>query len=226
MTEEAKAKAYRAPVPRKRTVKLHKTATAAEALGPVAPGMEVFCLTFGQFSLIDAIEHLVREVGPCDVVVSTWTAAAADAERAEALLRDGNIRRFRLVVDRSFVARQRHYCERVTELFGPDAIRTTRTHAKFALITTSDYALVVRTSMNLNHNPRLEDIEVSDDPQLAAFFAGIVDELFAETAPGATVSMDMPVLAGTRVHDTPPPIEMGRIVATSGAHDERLGRAR
>ena len=145
----SEAKTHRTTT-RNRRVRLNKTDTAAQALGPLEPGIEVYCLTYGQFSLIDAIEHLVREAGPCDVAVSTWTAAHADAERARSMLDEGNIRRFRLLVDRSFVSRQPAYCAQVVELFGVDAIRTTKTHAKFATITNDDWTIVVRTSMNLN----------------------------------------------------------------------------
>lgn len=197
---------------RRRRVRLNKTDTAAQAIGPLEPDIEVYCLTFGQFSLIDAIEHLVGEAGPCDVVVSTWTAATADADRAKAMLDDGNIRRFRLIVDRSFIARQRAYCDRVTEVFGVDAIRTTRTHTKFAVITNDTWDLVVRTSMNLNHNRRLENIEVSDDADLAAFMLAVCDEIYAETPEGATVSMDMPIMAGVRTGDVPPAVRMGRVM--------------
>lgn len=48
--------------PRKRQIRLNKTDTAAQAIGPLTAGIEVFCLTFGQFSLIDAIEHVVHSV--------------------------------------------------------------------------------------------------------------------------------------------------------------------
>lgn len=140
-----------------RGVELHKTTSAALAIGPLVSGMERYCLTFGQFSLVDALEHLVEQAGPCELVVSTWTAARADAERAAKLLEDGRITRFRLLVDRSFVARQPVYCERVVELFGDDAIRTTRTHAKFAVASNEEWALAVRTSMNLKRQPAAGD---------------------------------------------------------------------
>lgn len=205
------AQSHHAEKPRRRIVRLNKTDTAADALGPLTPGMEVYCLTFGQFSLIDAIEHLVTEAGPCAVVVSTWTAATADADRAKAMLDSNLITRFRMIVDRSFIARQKSYCDRVVELFGEDAIRTTRTHAKFAVITNGEWSLTVRTSMNLNHNPRLESIEVSDDPDLAAFMLDVVDGIYVETVEGATTSMDLPVLAGVRVADAPPPVRMGKV---------------
>lgn len=197
---------------RTRRVRLNKTDTAAQAIGPLTESMEVYCLTFGQFSLIDAIEHLVRQAGPCEVAVSTWTAATADAERAHTLLAEGNIRRFRLLVDRSFISRQAAYCAEVTRLFGADAIRTTKTHAKFAAITNDDWSIVVRTSMNLNHNPRLESIEISDDPDLAGFMAGIIDQVWAETPGGATRCEDLPILAGMRTDDTPSPVTMGATV--------------
>jgi len=44
---------------------------------------------------------------------------------------------------------------------------------------TEAFDLVCRTSMNLNFNPRLEDVELKDDPELYAFLAKILDEIFA-----------------------------------------------
>lgn len=210
MTE---ARTHKSAQPRQRAIRLNKTDTAAAAIGPLTSGMEVYCLTFGQFSLIDVLGHLARQAGPCEMVVSTWTAATADADRAKALLDADTITRFRLIVDRSFVARQRAYCDRVTALFGSDAIRTTRTHAKFAVVTNDEWALTVRTSMNLNHNPRLESVEVSDDPALAEFMLGIADSIYAETPSGATTSMDLPVLAGVRTDDVAPTVRMGQATA-------------
>lgn len=201
----------------KRSVAVTKRSTATEAIGTLAPGMELYCLTFGQFSLIDALEHLIEQAGPCDVVVSTWTAAVTDAERAESLLHSGAIRRFRLLVDRSFIARQPGYCARVTELFGAEAIRTTRTHAKFALVTNDQWSLVVRTSMNLNSNPRLENIEISDDAVLSDFMLSVVESLWDEAEPGATVSFEEPGMAGVRLSEPQRGVAMGRIATVGKA---------
>ena len=38
--------------------------------------------------------------------------------------------------------------------------------------------------MNLNENPRLENIEVSDDKALCGFLTGVVDSIFVEAAEG------------------------------------------
>jgi hypothetical protein len=45
--------------------------SAAEAIGPIEAGIEVFGLSKGQFSLIDIIEHCLKASGPADVVIST-----------------------------------------------------------------------------------------------------------------------------------------------------------
>ncbi|MEZ6068290.1 MAG: hypothetical protein R3B90_21830 [Planctomycetaceae bacterium] len=165
---------------RGRNVRRELTArTAAGAIGAIEPGMELYCLTMGKFSLIDVIEHVLASTGPADVVVSTWTAAAADIGFANRLLVDGRLLSLRFVVDYSFPFRQPAYCAALREAFGDDAIRATKNHAKFVLIRNAEWSIVVRTSMNLNECRRLESLEVSDDAELAAWLSDVVDRLFA-----------------------------------------------
>ena len=52
---------------------------------------------------------------------------------------------------------------------------------KFAIIRNERWNLAIRTSMNLNPNPRLENFEISDDAELAGFFSRIVENVFKET---------------------------------------------
>ena len=97
-------------------------------------------------------------------------------------------------------------------LFGDDSIRTTRTHAKFAVITNEDWAVAVRTSMNLNENPRLESIEVSDDPALAGFLLRVVEEIFAEEKQGDFKAKATPELHGLPGILPSASVSMGRSV--------------
>lgn len=181
---------------RPRKVSISKITNARDALAEFDRGMETYCLTFGQFSLMDAVEAILEKTGPADVAVATWTAGAADLSRSAESLRNGNIRSLRFVVDCSFGQRQPGYLTQVRELFGDDAIRSTRTHAKYAVITNDEWSVAVRTSMNLNENPRLESIEVSDDAELAAFLLRLTDEIFAEEKAGDFRTKSRPVLAG------------------------------
>jgi hypothetical protein len=163
---------------RTRKIRAARTEDASRAIGPVTPGLDVFILTHGQFSLIDAIVYLSQQIGPCVLSVSTWTAGAEDLSKMADLLSAGSFTGVRWLVDRSFVNRQPAYCARMRDLFGDDCIRTTRSHAKFVTLRNDDFNLAVRTSMNLNHNPRLENIEISDDAAFADFLDVEFDRYF------------------------------------------------
>ncbi len=160
-------------------------ASAAEVIGELTPGCEIFGLSKGQFSLVDIIEHVLKYTGPASVLLSTWTAANADLTAANAdltfayeLLRNGSITAIRFVVDFSFPTRQPEYCAALREKFGDDAVRVTKTHAKFVVIRNAAWAVVIRSSMNLNENRRLESFEISDCRQMADFCEEVVDALF------------------------------------------------
>lgn len=152
---------------------------AWQAIGDITPGCEIFGFTKGQFSLIDVITALLAQTGPAHVDISTWTAANADIRHAQQFVESGKILSTRWVIDRSFPTRQPEYFKDLIDRFGADSIRLTQTHAKFCTIRNDDWNLVVRTSMNLNRNPRFENFEISDDADFADYFSMIVDEIFS-----------------------------------------------
>lgn len=156
--------------------------TAAQAVRSLVPGGRIVGVTKGQFSLLDLIQAVLGVVGPAEVLVSTWTPGISEMERVCQLLRDCEITGFRLLVDRSFPSRHPQYVERVVAICGPDSIRMTRTHAKFALIAAGDYRIAIRTSMNFNSNPRFEQFDLDDDREIYDLFAGVA-ELLYETVP-------------------------------------------
>ena len=197
---------------RPRKVAVSKVTNARDALADWGRGMETYCLTFGQFSLMDAVEAILEKTGPADVAIATWTAGSADLSRSAASLRNGNIRSLRFVVDCSFGQRQPGYLAQVRALFGDEAIRSTRTHAKYAVITNDDWAVAVRTSMNLNENPRLESIEVSDDPELAGFLVRLTDEIFLEEVAGDFRTKSRPELLGIPGIQPAASVAIGRTV--------------
>jgi len=173
-----KPKAHRKTA--KRQSRLAKASTAAEAIGTIEHDTDTYILTFGQFSLIDALVFILDQTGPASVDLSTWTAADAHLQRSAELVESAAIKRFRMIVDRSFETRQPGYCAHMRKLFGPECIRAIRTHAKFAVVRSNTHNIVIRTSMNLNENPRLENIEISEDEPFANFFEAIVDQIFSE----------------------------------------------
>lgn len=169
------------------TLVIRGTESAREAIGELRPGMRVIGLTKGQFSMLDMIAGLLEQTGPADVTVSTWTIAKSDADRLAVFLTSGMIRSFRLVIDRSFPTRYPEYCQTVIGHFGEGAIRMMRTHAKFAMVGNADWRLTCRASFNLNPNPRCEQFDLDDSPQIYGFFDGYVRELEAAVPAGLDV---------------------------------------
>jgi len=189
---------------RRRRLSVERTRTARATLGDVEPGCERLILTYGQFSLIDAIDVLLDRTGPADVAITCWTAATFDIALPDRLVDAGRIRSVRWIVDRSFATRHRDYYLQLVARFGVDRVRTTRGHAKLVTIRNGQWALAIRTSMNLNENARLETLEISDDPALADFIDGWFDDVFA-TQPEGVTDGELPYI--------PPParVETGRV---------------
>jgi len=110
------------------------------------------------------------------------------------MLQSSAILSMRFIVDRSFLTRVPQYCADMRFLFGDSCIRTGRTHAKFATIHNDEWTIALRTSMNLNHNARSENFELSDDPELFAFLKQVCDDIFNEVDEGDMTRSPLPLL--------------------------------
>lgn len=152
---------------------------ALRAIGKIYPNMEIFGLTKGQFSIINIIEEVLKQTGVANVIISTWTAANAEIQKAESFLQNKLINQIHFIVDRSFKTRQPKYCKMLEAKFG-DVISTTNSHAKFVLIENDKWKIVIRTSMNLNENKRIENFEISDDEKLLNYLKEISKEIMKE----------------------------------------------
>ena len=167
------------PIPKREIMDLRRIQSAAEAVsGLERDGMELFGLTKGQFSLTDMIEAILEKTGPADLSISTWTAANGDVTRMLELLSSGAIRSCRWMVDLTFMRRCPQLTSEIRAKFGADAIRVTKTHAKFCTITNNDWQIALRSSMNLNQNPRMESFQVGHDPVLCQFLSEVLDDVW------------------------------------------------
>lgn len=175
-------------------------------------------MTNGDFSLLDAILVLLDKAGPSDVAIATWSAGMYDMEVLNRFVSTKLIRSFRLVLDVSFRNNRGNnakdgtsYAAVLEDVFGGDAIRTTRTHAKFVTITGGAHDFSITSTANLNENKRLEVFAVSSDPARAAFYDHVVDELFDGIAPGWHPDRGAPALE--RIDPTGSPLAAGMVGA-------------
>jgi hypothetical protein len=160
--------------------------TAAEAIGPVEAGMAVFAVTRGQFSMIDAILAVLDGAGPASISVWTWTVADYEVQCLERLRRDGRITAGRLVIDVGARTKNAAIIDSWRAVYGEDSVRLTVNHSKIATVeSASGLRVLLRGSMNLNFNPRFEQLDVTEGGPDFALVKRIESELpaYAPDAP-------------------------------------------
>lgn len=156
--------------------------TAAETIGPLPPGMRMTGVTAGQFSAIDALEHMVDRLGPASVRVSTWTTGIYDVERTRAIRVDGRITDVRFLLDRGTFEKSPQFAGPLIEMLGPDAFRCLSVHAKVIIVDGGPgRRAVFRSSMNLNKNLRTEQFDIDVDDAVAEFYTFWFDGLWEES---------------------------------------------
>jgi hypothetical protein len=160
------------------------SANADIAISKLEKGKRIIGLTRGDFSLIDLIHAILKNIGKSKVICCTWSAGIKDANQVKWLLNSNLIEAFTLVTDHSYVTRQRKYALAIEDLFGNENIRTSEIHAKFVLIQNDEWNICIRTSMNLNANKTCETFEIDDDIEVYNFYRNFIDETFKNTPEG------------------------------------------
>lgn len=184
---ERKAKERKGPPRALRTVSrkvrfvAHRTGTAADTIGPLSDGVAVTGLTAGQFSAIDAMEHMVNELGPAVVRLSTWTTGIYDVQRAHEIELDGRITECRVLLDRGTFEKSPKFAGPLIEVLGVDAFRCLSVHAKVIIVEGARGTAVMRSSMNLNKNLRTEQFDIDVGSEIGAFFIEWFDALWDES---------------------------------------------
>ena len=159
---------------------VHRTGTAAEVIGPLVPGTRVTGLTAGQFSAIDAMEHMVDQLFPAVVRVSTWTTGLYDIERAKQIRIAGRITDLRFLLDRGTFEKSPKFAGPLIEALGVDAFRCLAVHAKVVIVSGERGRAVMRSSMNLNKNLRTEQFDIDVDDAVADLYESWFDGLWDE----------------------------------------------
>lgn len=172
----------------RRTRAVESFRTAADAIGTITPGCAVFAVTRGQWSMVDAILAVLDQTGPAAVSVWTWTVAVYEVEQMQRLRQDGRVTSGRLIIDAGVSKGQR----RLSHLkdgahkdvvsawmhtFGPESVRHVVNHAKIATIEGGGFRCLLRGSMNLNHNPRFEQFDLTEGGPDFDLVRSIEDEL-------------------------------------------------
>lgn len=134
--------------------------SAAECIGTITPGLGLFAITRGQFSMIDATLACLDQAGPSDISLWTWTIAEYEIECLERLRNDGRVKSGTLIIDHGARNKNAGLIHQWKSTFGPESVRYVLNHAKIVTIQSGRFKLLLRGSMNLNFNPRFEQFDL------------------------------------------------------------------
>jgi len=163
---------------------------AASAIGAVDAGMALFAVTRGQWSMIDAVLHVLDQVGPSAVSLWTWTVAEYEVQTLTRLRDDRRLTGGRLVIDAGARVKNAEIIRQWQGSFGPQSVRYVTNHAKIARVeSASGMRVLLRGSMNLNFNPRFEQFDITEGGADYDLVERIEDELpiLADNCTGADV---------------------------------------
>ena len=150
------------PAARRKTA-VESFGCAALALGNVEAGMSLFAVTRGQWSMIDAILHVLDQVGPSKVSLWTWTVAEYEVQCLTRLRDDRRVTGGRLVIDAGARVKNAAIINEWKQAFGEGSVRYITNHSKVARIeSSSGLKFLLRGSMNLNFNPRFEQFDITE----------------------------------------------------------------
>lgn len=140
--------------------------------------MSLFAVTRGQWSMIDAVLHVLDQVGPSKLSLWTWTVAEYEVQVLTRLREDRRVTGGRLVIDAGARTKNAGIIAEWKSSFGDGSVRYVTNHAKIARIeSASGLKLLLRGSMNLNFNPRFEQFDITEGGPDFDLVERIEDEL-------------------------------------------------
>ncbi len=151
---------------------------ASQCIGKVEAGMSLFAVTRGQWSMIDAVLHVLDQVGPAKLSLWTWTVAEYEVQVLTRLREDRRVTGGRLVIDAGARNKNAGIIAEWKSSFGDGSVRYVTNHSKIARIeSASGLKFLLRGSMNLNFNPRFEQFDITEGGPDFDLVEEIEDEL-------------------------------------------------
>lgn len=163
---------------KRENILLWRQESAEQAIKNLTQEVEIYGFTKGQFSLLDLLKAVLKKTGPAAMDLSTWTANRKETMELAEMKKRGELTSVRWLVDMTFVRRDPEATAAMRAEFGEDAIRVAHCHSKFALFYNEQWQLSLRTSMNLNMNPRTEDFMIANDPDMFGFIYDIMNRIW------------------------------------------------
>ncbi len=130
-----------------------KTKTLIKSIGQLQKGKTTHYYSYGNFNLVRLLIHLLKQTGPANVFMTSYSFSQTSIEQLLNHRQKGNILSFRVIVDNRVKTMSPIPFQMLSTAFD---YRCSSIHAKVALIWNDTWNISVVTSQNATDNPKLE----------------------------------------------------------------------
>jgi hypothetical protein len=130
-----------------------KSKTLIKSIGQLQKGKTTHYYSYGNFNLVRLLAHLLKQTGPANVFMTSYSFSQSSIEQLLNHRQKGNILSFRVIVDNRVKTMSPIPFQMLSTAFD---YRCTSIHAKVALVWNDNWNITVVTSQNATDNPKLE----------------------------------------------------------------------
>ena len=130
-----------------------KSKTLIKSIGQLQNGKTTHYYSYGNFNLVRLLAHLLKQTGPANVFMTSYSFSQTSIEQLLNHRQKGNILSFRVIVDNRVKTMSPIPFQMLSTAFD---YRCTSIHSKVALIWNNNWNISVVTSQNATDNPKME----------------------------------------------------------------------
>lgn len=146
-----------------------------KTIGTLEPGIQKHYYSDGNFNLMRLVFHLLKQIGPADILMTTYSISQATLEAVIQRQNTGLIRSIRFIIDNRVKVMSPKPFQYMKENFN---FRCISLHAKVALIGNENWKVTIVTSQNATDNPKLERGIIFTDPRIYNYDHQILEDAF------------------------------------------------
>ncbi|TLX73710.1 hypothetical protein E9993_14730 [Labilibacter sediminis] len=160
---------------------VHSDKKLHQVIGTIKQGETKHYWSRGTFNSVRLLLHVVKQIGACDVVMSTYSISEKSARQLWNAQQAGLIGEIRFIIDNRVRSMSPKPFQALLGMF-PDKVRTASIHAKVTTIKNADWSISIVSSMNATDNNKIERGLISTDRAVFEFDNQVLNEEFKRGA--------------------------------------------
>jgi hypothetical protein len=144
-------------------------------IGFLNAGEDIHFYSFGHFNLVRLMLKVVEQIGPCNVLMTSYSFSKRSIEQLTTCIAKGEIISLKLLIDYRVKVMSPKPFEMIKRMFD---YRCSSIHAKVALLWNDEWQISIVTSQNATDNPKMERGTIFTSKEVFDFDFKIISDEF------------------------------------------------